>query len=191
MTLEDFLATHPKRHLIFDMDGTLFDLHIDWAGYMDGLYRAFAPVAPDYARYLAQDEFAFTNAVVSRYGEPAKQMYRDYNREFERAHFRGATEHTVLADFIRTHPGYRYYLWTSNSRATVLPVLERAGLASSFSAIAACDDTMLLKPDAEGFAFFNLAQEQKESTLMIGDSEADRGAAASCGISFISVHEIT
>jgi phosphoglycolate phosphatase-like HAD superfamily hydrolase len=53
------------------------------------------------------------------------------------------------------------------------------------TAIVSKDDVRFTKPNPEGFSLFKEFQRSKDLFIMIGDSSADRDAAARAGVDFL------
>jgi phosphoglycolate phosphatase-like HAD superfamily hydrolase len=186
-SLPDYLASHPKKHLIFDFDETLFTLDLPWGTYREVMKRRLwelDPTLPDDPSITA-----FENTAVRELGEAAARVRWGYSLEFEREYLQGVLEHHELTDFLRYHADtYHYYLWTSNMRATVEPILAEAGLLKLFTSLITKGSVMLTKPEPEGFEkIFKPDQHQREEFLMIGNSSLDRAAAVAAGIDFFLV----
>ncbi len=197
--LQEFLQIHPKKHLIFDFDETLFTLFLPWEVYFKEIAHKLFELDPSLKTFLHGKSLNdVENEAVRRHGEVAVKLRREYAAFFEKEYLRGVEEHHALTDFIRQAsseksadgaPKYHLYLWTTNMLSTVEPVLIKAGLREHFTTLVTKSDIELTKPEPEGFyQIFNSQTQKKEDYLMIGDSSNDAGAAKNAGIEFFQVN---
>jgi phosphoglycolate phosphatase-like HAD superfamily hydrolase len=174
------------------MDGTLTDLHIDWNGYGDGMLEVVAQFDPHFAAEAKRQwggAANLFNTTIQIHGDEAREVLVQFCRSWEREHFGGHTLNHYLAGFIRKHPTqYEYFLWTSNHLQTAELALSVSGLLPLFEKIITADEVTLVKPKPDGFELiFNPSRHKKRDFLMIGDSDADAGAAEAAGIDFLRV----
>jgi len=192
MTLETYLASHPKKALIFDFDHTLFALDLPWDEYMTGINRIIGEFDPELGLKHTQSpsfEHNLLDIAIEKHGEPLRRKLNAYAAQFEREKLKGVRENRELTDFIRqNHSQYAIFLWSSNMSATIKPILEKTGLAAYFKDLITRDRVEYLKPSPNGFSLIEpqLTYEKSEY-LMIGDSNADKIAAESAGIEFFKV----
>jgi len=183
--LTQFLEQHPKQILIFDFDDTIFTLDLPWHEYFDGLVARLAKLDPSLHEFRNIAELE--HAAVDQHGDEAVRLIRAWSGQFETEKLRGVSEHSQLTNFIRTNrDNYRFFLWTSNMRASVEPVLDRTGLLPMFSKLITKDSVRYTKPNPEGFAQIH-AGEPLDEFLFVGDSVNDQQAAAAVGIDFFKV----
>ncbi len=188
--LEKFLETHPKKHLIFDFDQTLFTLELPWEVYIKELTAKLLELDSTLEGFAAGKSLNdMENEAVRRHRATALEIRRQYSAQFEKQYLTGVVEHTELTNFIRSNKhDYSFYLWTSNMRETVAPILKEQGMDSLFTKVVTKSDVQFTKPEPEGFEMiFESAYQTKQEYLMIGDSVNDAGAAAQAGIEFFKV----
>lgn len=190
MSLQAYLTQHSKKHLIFDFDETIFTLQLPWEVYIKELTQKLIDLDPTLADF-SQGKILndVENEAVRRLGAQALQIRRAYSEEFETKYLTGVDENTELTSFIaNNHEKYDCYVWTSNMRTTILPILEKNNLVDCFKKIVTKSDVSFTKPNPEGFALiFNHSTQKRAEYLMIGDSQNDRGAAQNAGIDFFHV----
>lgn len=192
MSLSEYLELHPKKHLIFDFDETIFTLLLPWDIYIKQLTEKLLDLDPSLKQYSHGKILNMVeNEAVRRWGEQAVQARREYSQYFEHTYYGGVDENYPITHFIEEHyTKYDCYIWTSNMRETVVPILEKRGMLQCFKKIVTKSEVALTKPEPEGFyLIFDPQTQKKENFLMIGDSNNDRGAAANSGIDFYSVKD--
>lgn len=193
--LTDYLHQHPKQVLIFDFDNTLFHLELPWDEYIDEVLKIIEKEAPEWeAQHL--DSVSFVNNyidvlvdVLGKHGDNILQKINEYSARFERERLRGYKENRELTSQLATlSKKYDLYLWTSNMEATVKNILDKHELTQYFKQLITRDKVRLIKPYPDGFELIEQAQPlEKTEYLMIGDSTADKDAAASAGIDFFPI----
>jgi phosphoglycolate phosphatase-like HAD superfamily hydrolase len=190
MDLELYLKQHPKRCIIFDFDGTLFQLDYPWKLFRAELDKKFATIDAT----LVEDSrevrtILYINEAVKKYGERASTMALDWSEEFERTQLKGVREHGELTSFIRTYyQRYEFFIWSSNMRHTIESLLLENGLEECFKKIITLEDVRLRKPEIEGFGLmFDPTCHQLSDFVMVGDSAYDEEASRRVGIDFVKV----
>jgi len=191
MSLKTYLAEHPKKHLIFDLDHTLARLEIDWRNIHSLLFEEIKDIDPSLAINLstnAREFYSLINTAVKKHGASAKQRTRLFIERFEQAHYSHYTPNTELLPFIRTHArDYSFSIWTSNTKNTIQDFLSKESLAQVFNPIVTLNDVEFSKPHSDGFYKIYDPTKSKKEYLMIGDSENDEEAAKQAGIDFFKV----
>ena len=184
--------------ILFDLDGTLVDTAPDLIGALNAVLEEerLPPAPPEAARHLV--------------GRGARQLlHRGFalaDRPFETAREKALVERFVelyLARITReSRPfpgleaaldaleaeGARFAVCTNKRTDLSIALLEGLGLAPRFQAVIGADLAPRPKPDASHiFAALEAAGGRRERTLMVGDSEADIGAAKNAGVPSVAV----
>lgn len=173
--------------IIFDFDETLFWLHLPWVKeYCEPVFIEMCRRDPSLAAVKYTRFGELENEAVRRLGPDFLAWSKDFGRKFEKEHLRGVEEFHETTDWIRAHHAqHSLYLWTSNTLATVTPILSKAGLLSFFDTLVTSDDVEYIKPDPEGFFhIFDPATQDRNEYVLVGDSVSDEKAAAAAGIAF-------
>lgn len=183
-SLEEVLKISPKKYLIFDFDETIFYLDLPWHIYYEEManrLRALDPSLPE-----SKGINSLENLAVKKLGDPAIKVRKEYSLEFESQNLKGVEELTDLTPFIRENADkYEFYLWTSNMRETVVPVLKEYGMDVIFKKLVTKGDVRFTKPYPDGFdLMFDPKTQDKKDWLMIGNSFNDKGAAEQAGIEY-------
>jgi beta-phosphoglucomutase-like phosphatase (HAD superfamily) len=192
MTLEDYLAKNPKKYLIFDLDGTLADLHVNWFGIDKDISDLVASIDAPLSKEVPLGRFAgihLTNMVNKKYGELSRKKMNIFIDDFEKKNYSGFSPNHELINFLRDISNERYncYLWTTNTRMVIEDFLSKEKLVGRFTKIVSHNDTTLLKPEAEGFSYIYTPNTSLSDYLLIGDSINDELAAKNAGIDFFKV----
>lgn len=182
--LEQFLAKNSAKYIIFDFDETLFTLDLPWEKYYAEMARRLYELDPEYPKESSINKLE--NGMTKKWGVQAAKIRWEYSKQFETDNLRGVTEMRDLTDFIRKHhTQYQFFLWTSNMRETVEPVLQKNGLLPYFKQLVTKGDVLLMKPSPEGFTkLFDPKIQKKSDFLMIGNSNNDKEAAQAAEINY-------
>lgn len=192
MDLNKYLIDHPKTHIIFDLDGTLAKLKIDWSTFRRGLFDIVGAIDRPLMESVPFEHMRgleLTNKAVKKHGESMKRQLTQFNESYELSHYSGYIPNPPLLSFIRENTSkYAYFLWTNNCRKTIEDFLVKERLGETFEKILTFDEVGLIKPEPEGFGKICDKRLPKTDYLMTGDSFADEGAAKSFGMDFFKVN---
>lgn len=184
-----------KRHLLFDLDGTLVDSN---AAHAAAFVEALGPSHPDIAARFDYDavrgidtpavlrRLGITeDAEVARLAELKRALYRARLARGDVALFPGATE---LFEALHA-AGRVIVIVTSASRASAHTVLARTGLARFVAGVLAAEDVTIKKPSGApldlALARFGLA---RASALVVEDALDGVISARNAGIDAVVVH---
>ncbi len=195
MTLEYSLKHHPKTHLIFDFDETLFWLVLRWEKFDEVVRKLLTPIdaklAADYASGKTSLSDTF-NAYFRAYGKRAKKIVNEQSVVFEKRYLDRAEPNTKLLEFVRANAGnYHMSIWTSNTSEIVKRVLAQHKLTHAFEKIASQLEVRLVKPEPDGFYYLQQNGVPLKNYLMVGNSRADHRAATAAGIDFFHIDYFT
>ena len=185
--------TADKGLLVFDYDGTLAHLDVDWpglrsalvAGAQDlGFVSTFRPLWGEMSRLrdeVGMDGVSALLKIVADYEQRGVARQRR-GRDVEEF-VRWAEAHAVDGE-----RSVSFAIFSANLHATVSAGLEALGLRSTFDWVVGADDVTLWKPDAEGLIrLMKLAGCDASHTLFIGDGVADEAAARQAHVDFVLV----
>ncbi len=182
--------------VVFDLDGTLVDTAPDLNGALNAalLGEGLSAVGPDVARDaighgarmmikhgLAAQGSDAPDDLVSRMHERFLDHYRA-NIAAESTPFPGAVEALSRLEA----RGARLAVCTNKYEALARELLGALGLAQRFAAIAGGDTFGAAKPDPRHLTQ-TIAAAGGGAALMVGDSEADIGAARAAGVPCVAV----
>ena len=176
------------RLVLYDLDGTLFDLKVDW------------PTIKSYLQTHHQEEFNEvlpSNGLVENltyirdtYGDMAVAPYLELIRSKELVAIAEKTEPLwlITEDWWRLSQlgitATMFGIISNNFHASVEAILARFNLTASFQYIIGRDDVYNVKPDPEGI--LKILDEHKSASdrcLFIGDYITDEQSRATCGCS--------
>lgn len=162
--------------IIFDFDGTIARLSVDWAGLKHELSSALGQPFGTLAEGL--------DALRSTGDARALETYWGIVRRYEWADPAGLTANDEVIAFVRAiRPGRRIAVCSSNAHRTVERGLAQLGIADRVDLVIGGDDVRHAKPHPEGLnAIIARCGAEKSRTLLIGDTDGDREAGASAGV---------
>jgi len=188
MALLDYLDKYPKNHIIFDFDNTIVSLQIDWSRWFEGIEPELINLDEEILKAKREGKISLSqlqNLYVEKFGDNIRDKIIAHNQEFEKA-ANGYKVNQKLVDDIHALKGCKY-LWTSNTRLTVVPILNEIGLFEEFEKMITRSDVSFVKPEIEGFEFIYNPEIAKDEYLLVGDSGSDEKAAKRAGIDFYKV----
>lgn len=185
-TLRSYLEQTPKSHLIFDFDGTIAKMIIDWTDWHKGVSEIYAKYDPKHG-YHPHREHLFVNEFSKRFGKKIRQELNKFIAKYEIKHLEKFEPYEELISYIKNLPTPQMSVYSSNSRPLINKALAELELTTYFQKVVSGDDVVFIKPHPEGFDFILEPEAEKSEFLMIGDSDADSGAAQAVGIDFFKV----
>lgn len=168
---------------IFDLDGTIVHLEVDWKSLKKklseyfwevyGLKSDFSPLHPE------------LHKIDSLLGRRAREDAFTIIREYE---MRGVenllliSEMAVIIEDLK-QKGTRLAIFSSNTRRAVVAALKKIGMFDLFETIITIEDVERNKPNPEGLnKLLDLFQIDKSQALFIGDRQEDIEAGRRAGI---------
>jgi phosphoglycolate phosphatase-like HAD superfamily hydrolase len=145
--LSDALASH--RGVIFDLDGTLVDLPVDWDGLRLRLRDHWTNLGVEPAGIGIREGL---NAVESQLGCCSLKSSFEIIREFELASVSRAVRHESILDSVKAcaDRGQRLAVFSANMTETVESALALVDLKDAFQLIVGGDQVRRRKPHPEG-----------------------------------------
>lgn len=180
--LRAFLTT--KQYFIFDFDRTIAKMDIDWSGWHTGISQIYQRHDPQHGYHSGHNPHIFLNQMVKQHGSELLKEARDFNRTYEELHLQDFIPNTELIEFISNNATTNY-VFSSNSRLTVLKGLDQLKIRHHFTSIVSKDEVSFVKPNPEGFSLIEGFNTNASKCLMIGDSSSDQQAAEAAGIDFL------
>ncbi len=179
------------RYIIFDLDGTISKLHINWSGW----HRGVSKIIHKYESEAILPNFithSMTNEYMVKYGEPIREEIKEYTEKVELSTYSGMSPNLKAIKFIsELSQNQKVILLTSNCRKIVDHVLQELKLDNTFDLVITRDDVDFLKPDKFPFTLINKSDIPKTQYIMIGDTSSDSDFAKNVGIDYLDVAEIT
>lgn len=132
-----------KRLLIFDFDGTIATLHVNWQALKRKMQVSFPSV--DFSSLSRGIEHMHARCSAGDC-ERGFRIIRDYESE----HMNLLRENSPICSWIREHQDeYLFAVCSSNMHATVIAALKVLKLENIFSVIVGSDDCRKLKPNPD------------------------------------------
>lgn len=168
-------------NLIFDFDGTLVKLNIDWNSLKKETDELCLNLNIDISMFnYFNEKVDFLKSL----GEKGRIM--EIIRKYEQPN--GVVNYKVnswLVDYVSKN-NKKYFIISNNLSSTIAYVLNEIGISNRFKSIIGIDRVSLSKPNPEAFDIIkNMLVSSK--TVFIGDTEKDRIFAQNCNITFIFV----
>ena len=163
---------------------------IDWTPWRKELDELFA--ASDLTPKNEPDfNYAvIVNLYIEKYGKAGRDEIVALNYRIEKDYYSGYELSPIALPLLESVEKIaQLYLWTSNDRRTVAPILRELEIADKFQKIITRNDVEYVKPKAVGFALIYDERNARSQYLLIGDSRSDSGAATDAGIDFINIAE--
>ncbi len=173
----------PYETVLFDLDGTLVVLEVDWP-------RVRQEMEDFAAGSLGRDFRGMTVWQMLRATEGEER--RGLEEILERREVEGALKarKQPLADLLPFLSSFKVGVVSLNSRVSCLTALERAGLTPYVAAIVGREDTEKPKPDPEPLLLcLRALGSTPGGSVFIGDRERDRLTARHAGTAFIGSTE--
>lgn len=174
-----------KKNLIFDFDKTIAQMEIDWSDWHQGVSKIYSKYDKSHGYRKGLDPHVYYNTLVDKHGDELVADIRIFVSKYEQEYNTGFTPYPELIEFITNNNSNDLFVFSSNSRSTVLSGLRDLEILDAFKQLITRDEVMKLKPDTEGFNLLKYFREKKDDYLMIGDSSSDELAAKTAGIDFL------
>lgn len=168
-------------------------LELPWEKWIENVMQIIKDHDPEFfIKHPPEADFINNLVFIATelHGPALKEKIDAYSQQFESTELTGAPQNPELIEFIRQHhQEYAIFLWTSNLTTTVKPILEDLEILPHFKKVIGRETVKQLKPARDGFDLIQIDFPFELSEfLMIGDSDADKGAAETVGIDFFRVN---
>ncbi|MGH2567874.1 MAG: HAD family hydrolase [Bacteroidota bacterium] len=179
------------RLVVFDFDGTLATLPVDWGG--------LKKVLTEYAQErLGVDGrqvpyFAGMQTLKEKLDKQSLEEIYRVVEEFEHRGIPHLIPHTAVVEYLRrsVERGSLAAVCSNNMTSTVRMSLGRLGIAPLVSEIVGMDSVTRLKPDPEGLSkILRTLKVTEAETVFVGDSSYDEQAAHEAGIRFVAAESV-
>jgi phosphoglycolate phosphatase-like HAD superfamily hydrolase len=172
--------------VVFDFDGTLARLDVDWAA----LRHAVAEEFPDVARRVASKGLGEMTALASSEGGwPARHRLSGLLRRFEqpagRVHVAPIEVSLRAADALP-----RFHIISNNLTSTVRMALAEIAPEARCAHVVGFDSSLRSKPADDPFHVLSKAASLGPRVAYIGDRSSDQAFAQACGLDFFHVSDL-
>ena len=160
--------------IIFDLDGTLVDLKVDWKSLKNKLGNTF------------QKEFQYLHEEIGKLETQEKEKAFQIIRKYELENLEKWKINTFFINWIIQNSDKKIVcVLSNNTKSTIEKFLFKTNLTNHISKHITLDDVNKAKPDDEGFDkirnYFNL---ELNEIILIGDSKHDEIIAKKNKIKF-------
>ncbi|MBD3210485.1 HAD hydrolase-like protein [Candidatus Micrarchaeota archaeon] len=174
--------------VIFDLDSTMVKLEVPWDQLKEEAIQMAREYGIDVDGSLPMME---VSNLLDEYPDAKEPLYHLFKR-YEARCVEGEAYYVYPGIRELVHDlkekGYQLAVASANCQSTVEEVLQAAGLLDSFDAALGREKAGRNKPSPSQLN--NILGElnaAKESTLMVGDSRYDEGAAEAAGVKFFNI----
>ena len=169
--------------VVFDFDGTIANLEVDWNSVKKELREHFVK------KYSYESDFTplyeELDRVTSALGLQARRSAIRIIRRHEIQAARNPRSLPGMIELIKDlrSRGITLAILSSTSRRAVLRSIRELGILNSFKCVVALDDVTRCKPDPEGLNKITLRWGiDKSETLLIGDKPSDLEVGKKAGV---------
>lgn len=174
--------------VLFDFDGTLAQLPVDWVGLKHRLAERFRPHSSPMVEF--EQMSAGLLAVREQLGNEGLREAYAIIEEFELRAVSALTPHPcalkVLDD--ATRRSAQTAIFSNNMTSSIQESLAQLGRLNDIGLIIGRDSVRYYKPHPDGLqralSYFN---RDSQEAVFVGDSELDHAAAAAIGMRFVHV----
>ena len=166
---------HSTEAIIFDLDGTLVNLNVDWVNVKKKLENIFKiNFNPLFLKIIDLKRSERIKAY-----EVLKKFERESNVKWE--------INTSLVNWIKkNHKQYRIFLLTNNSRETTDRFLSKSKLEQIIDFSLSVEETDFPKPHSSGLqSLLNSQSVDKNKVLLVGDSIREKILAEKNNLNYI------
>ena len=179
-----YISDNSKTDLIFDFDGTIVLLDINWNDWHKGIAKIYKKYNNSF-EYKGEYLHIKTNNFIQKYGKALRDEIVEFNYNYEKTTTKGLQLNDALIDFIKNETNRNMYVLTNNDSRNVKKYLETLELIDKFENIICRDNVKYVKPNTEGIDKIIEVERSKSNFLMIGDSiDSDGSVAKVVGIDF-------
>lgn len=174
------------KYVVFDFDGTIVDLHVNWTALREEVYQTF------HGRYqLLSGKLSHMYETILCGEKKHWPELMDIIRRHEQP--AGIVAYSVIdrtAELLHELPGF--WIISNNLNATVCQVLNELNLMRKCHAIIGIDNVTAIKPSSIPFTVLVkiTGDTDKNKYLYIGDKITDQEFAHNSGIDFMFAGEL-
>lgn len=174
-----------KSVVVFDLDGTLVDIALDWSVIRKRLLDSF----PGTGITSPEEKTAvITERIAKTLGNEQKKAAYRMVREFERGCGMASIEGNIALARELKKKGKKFAIFSSNCHETIEECLRKAGIRDIFDFIVGKEDVERHKPHPEGLLkIMSHFGAPKEKVAFVGNEEDDTEAGKSAGIETLIV----
>jgi phosphoglycolate phosphatase len=192
--LADFLQS--STAVLFDLDGTLYDLNVDWGAIKVFMQQHLRETYGDDFKSIRF--FQFFQYVEAKYGSKAVDFYLNH---IEAEELKNMKKHTYQKRWLAGE-GLQWIkqkisnqsiigIISSNFHGTIEEILQNNSELGLYNLLIGRDDVKHPKPDPEGInKVVDKYSLDKSKVLYVGDNWVDEDAAKQAGVYFLYEDEL-
>lgn len=190
------LSFEGKKLIIFDLDGTILNLKVDWTMLKNILSERFSKIygtAPIKFKRIS----TCLDLIVEKNDEAELENFLNMIRDFELKNIQNNEYIEETIYFIKEKEKFgvkrstKLAIFSLNTRECIIESLKLASVQKKFDIIIGREDVRKWKPDPEGLLkikeHFNL---DNEEMIYIGDSEVDLMTGQNAGVETHLIKEL-
>ena len=176
-----------KKLIVFDLDGTIVDLAVDWMSLKDLLVERYEELYQESCDFKSVSKCL--EKMVEKQDESNIQNFFDIIRHYELKNIRDVKLIDETIFFINNKNLFgmenemKFAILSLNTRDTIIRALEIADITDKIDYIVGREDIRKWKPDPEGLIMIkNHFKVKKEEIIYFGDMEKDLLTGENAGI---------
>ena len=172
-----------REMVIFDLDGTLYDLQVDWAGLKGEFHELIG------SEFDVEGGYIMSAYRYAKERDDLKRRMLGLQAEYELSHIDDSSrvEPGITCAEWRLKRGLRCSIFSMNTERAVDQLIGGLG----FSPVITMDSVKMPKPSPEGLIrLMDMIGIKGDDLLFVGNSDKDAGSAAGAGIDHVDVSEI-
>ncbi|HEC40725.1 hypothetical protein LCGC14_0653150 [marine sediment metagenome] len=186
------LSFKSKKFIIFDLDGTIVKLFVDWVALREKLYNNYKKIYSENCSF--ESISACLNKVVEKNDEEVLEKLFEIIRQYELENIYENQPINETTYFINNqatfglHESVKLAILSLNTRKTIFTSLKLAHIIDKFDYIIGREDVRKWKPDPEGLLRIqDFYKAKKKEMIYFGDLNKDilTGKAANIDVFLI------
>jgi HAD superfamily hydrolase (TIGR01549 family) len=168
-----------KKIIIWDFDGTIADLGVDWEAMRAELVSNISPgksglrINELVSEYIQQGKKSLAFSIIKKYESAAKASINPEVKEF----------------ILKNKDKFKMAVFSDNLRETIEQGLSSEKMTPAINILVSKEDVAEFKPSIDGLiqisAYFK--ERNKKAYLFIGDRDSDGECASAFGIDFFKI----
>lgn len=184
--------------IIFDFDGTIVDLDIDWKSAKKELFKFLKSINSDLFSLLNKKKIGkseIINVYIKQYGKAFKDNVSKLSRNVEKNFLESWSEKDGASGNINKfkHANTKLFIWTLNTKPVINKVLKSLNINRNiFTEIISFESGLYIKPDITYLTKI-LKKYNIKKPIYIGDSYYDVVASKKAKIKYLNfsrMHEL-